>query len=143
MWVIMIMRSAFDQLPQSFEESAKIDGAGPLTIMIKILVPLVKSTIAVIVMFTILIQWNSWFPAAIYLSRQRNLWPLQLVIREILIQQDTSRFTSGENIEIKAELMKNIIKYCAAVAASLPVIIIYPFVQRYFVQGVTIGGIKG
>ena len=139
----MIMRSAFDQLPQSFEESAKIDGAGPLTIMIKILVPLVKSTIAVIVMFTILIQWNSWFPAAIYLSRQRNLWPLQLVIREILIQQDTSRFTSGENIEIKAELMKNIIKYCAAVAASLPVIIIYPFVQRYFVQGVTIGGIKG
>lgn len=111
--------------------------------MIKILVPLVKSTIAVIVMFTILIQWNSWFPASIYLSRQRDLWPLQLVIREILIQQDTSRFTSGENIDIKAELMKNIIKYCAAVAASLPVIIIYPFVQRYFVQGVTIGGIKG
>jgi putative aldouronate transport system permease protein len=140
---IAIMKSAFEQVPASLEESAKIDGAGPLTIMVKILVPLVQATIAVVVLFTVLIQWNSWFPASIYLSQNRELWPLQLVIREILVQQDTSTITSGADMNIQAELMKNQIKYCTAIVASSPIMCAYPFAQNYFIQGVTLGGVKG
>jgi putative aldouronate transport system permease protein len=85
------MKNSFEQLPDSFEESAKLDGAGPLTTMVLILIPLVKATIAVVVMFIIVQQWNSWFPASIYLQRSRELWPLQLIMREILVNNDTTK----------------------------------------------------
>jgi putative aldouronate transport system permease protein len=140
---IIIMKSAFEQLSPSYEESAKLDGAEPLTIMIRILVPLVKSTIAVVVMFTVVLQWNSWFPASIYVPTQRKLWPLQLVMREILVQNDSAKIISGSDAIDKADLVKNLVKYCTVIVGTLPVLCIYPFVQKYFVQGVTLGGVKG
>jgi len=140
---IIMMKSAFEQLPNSYEESAKIDGAGPLTIMIKILVPLIKSTIAVIVMFNIVQQWNSWFPASIYLTKRRDLWPLQLFMREILVQNDTGKILSGSDALSKADYTTNLVKYCVTIVGTLPILCIYPFVQKYFVKGVTLGGVKG
>lgn len=140
---IIMMKSAFEQLSSSYEESAKIDGAGPLTIMLKILVPLIKSTIAVIVMFNVVMQWNSWFPASIYLTKRRDLWPLQLYIREILVQNDTAKILSGSDINAKTDLTSNLVKYCTVMVATLPILSIYPFVQKYFVKGVTLGGVKG
>jgi putative aldouronate transport system permease protein len=140
---IVMMKSAYEQLPASYEESAKIDGAGPLTIMLKILVPLIKSTIAVIVMFTIVGQWNSWFPASIYLTKRRDLWPLQLFMREILVQNDTSTLISGSDAVNKADFTKNLVKYCVTVVGTLPILCVYPFAQKYFVKGVTLGGVKG
>jgi len=140
---IIMMKSAFEQLSDSYEESAKLDGAGPLTIMMKILVPLVKATIAVVVMFNVVMQWNSWFPASIYLQKRRDLWPLQLFMREILVQNDATKVMSGSDALGKADLTRNLVKYCVTIVGTLPILCIYPFVQKYFVKGVTLGGVKG
>ena len=140
---IIMMKSAFDQLPESFEESAKLDGAGPLTILFRILVPLVKANIAVIIMFTIVIQWNSWYPASIYMPKVRDQWPLQLFMRELLIQNDSAKVLSGNQALSKADFTSNLVKYCVTVIGTLPILLVYPFVQKYFVKGVTLGGVKG
>ena len=140
---IVMMKSAFDQLPESFEESAKLDGAGPLTILFRILVPLVKANIAVIIMFTIVIQWNAWYPASIYMPKVRDKWPLQLFMRELLIQNDSAKVLSGNQALSKADFTSNLVKYCVTVIGTLPILLVYPFVQKYFVKGVTLGGVKG
>lgn len=140
---ITMMKSAFEQLSPSYEESAKLDGAGPLTILFRILVPLVKANIAVIVMFTVIMQWNSWYPASIYLPAQRDLWPLQLFMREVLIQNDSSKVLLGSDAMAKADLTNNLVKYCVTVVGTLPILCAYPFAQKYFVTGATIGGVKG
>jgi len=138
---IIIMKNAFDQISPSFEESAKLDGAGPLTILIKIMLPLVKATVAVIVMFLVVQHWNSWFPASIYLSRRRDLWPLQLFMREILVQNDTKMISAAEAASA-ASLVNNLVKHCITVVGTLPILCVYPFAQKYFVKGVTLGGVK-
>lgn len=140
---IIMMKSAFEQLPASYEESAKIDGAGPIRIMLKILVPLIKSSIAVIVMFNVVMQYNSWFPASIYLTRRRDLWPLQLYIREILVQNDMAKILSGSDANGMADITSNLVKYSTVIVGTLPILCIYPFAQKYFVKGVTLGGVKG
>jgi putative aldouronate transport system permease protein len=140
---IIIMKNAFEQLPESFEESAKLDGAGPVTVMVRILVPLVKATIAVVMMFIIVQQWNSWYPASIYLQKRRDLWPLQLFLREILVQNDVGKILSGTDAARAADLMGNLVKYSTTIVATLPILCVYPFAQKYFVKGVTLGGVKG
>lgn len=140
---ITMMKSAFEQLSESYEESAKLDGAGPLTIMFKILAPLVKANIAVIAMFTVVTQWNSWYTASIYLPAERDLWPLQLFMREILIKNDTAALISGSDVGSVADYTSNLVKYCVVVVGTLPVLCAYPFAQQYFVKGVTLGGVKG
>jgi putative aldouronate transport system permease protein len=140
---IMIMRSAFVQLPASYEESAKLDGAGPVTIMVRILMPLVKATMAVVIMNIVVMQWNSWFQASIYLARRRDLWPLQLFMREILVQNDTNRILSGSDAANFADNVAPLVKYAVTIIGTLPILAAYPFAQKYFVKGVTLGGIKG
>jgi putative aldouronate transport system permease protein len=140
---ILIMRSAFAQLPSSYEESAKLDGAGPVVIMARILVPLVQATIAVVVMNTVILNWNSWFQASVYLARRRDLWPLQLFMREILVQNDTARIITGSDAAKAADNVANLVKYCVTIIGTVPVLCSYPFAQKYFVRGVTLGGIKG
>jgi putative aldouronate transport system permease protein len=87
-------------------------------------------------------KWNSWFHEAIYLSRSRGLWPLQLVMREILVQRDVSTVTAGEAASM-ANLMVQPIRHAVTIVGTLPVLLVYPFVQKYFVQGITLGGVKG
>lgn len=140
---IIIMKSSFEQLPASYEESAKLDGASPMTVMFRILLPLVKATTAVVAMFIIVQQWNSWFPASIYLTKRRDLWPLQLIMREILVQNDTARILTASDAINKADMVSNLVKYCVTIVGTLPVLCVYPFAQKYFVKGVTLGGVKG
>jgi putative aldouronate transport system permease protein len=140
---IMIMRSAFVQLPASYEESAKLDGAGPVTILVRILMPLVKATLAVVIMNIVVMQWNSWFQASIYLARRRDLWPLQLFMREILVQNDTNRILSGTDAANAADNVAHLVKYSVTIIGTLPILAAYPFAQKYFVKGITLGGIKG
>ncbi len=140
---ITMMKSGFEQLPDSFEESAKLDGAGPLTIMIRILAPLVKANIVVIIMFIAVMQWNSWYPASIYLPAARDAWPLQLFMREMLIQNDTARVVTSSDALSAADFTSNLVKYCVVVVGTIPILCIYPFIQKYFVTGVTLGGVKG
>jgi putative aldouronate transport system permease protein len=139
---IIVMKNAFEQIPESFAESGKLDGAGPLKIMIYILLPMVKATLAVIALWTIMMKWNSWFHEAIYLGMNRDLWPLQLVMREILVNNDVSQVTAGEAAAM-ANLMVQPIRYAVTIVGTLPILFVYPFVQKYFVAGVTLGGVKG
>lgn len=143
-YYIIIMKSAFEQLPDSFEESAKLDGANSITILFRILLPMVKPTLAVIVMFTVIMQWNSWYPASIYLPRARELWPLQLFMRDLLIQNDVSKIvTSSNEANAAINMTGNLVKYCVTVVGTAPILLAYPFAQKYFVTGITLGGVKG
>ena len=137
---IIIMRTSIASIPDSLEESARIDGAGEFTIVFKIILPLCKATFAVIILFVAVAKWNEWFPALLYLDDEK-LYPLQMFMREILIQQTDIQSSSDamENLAI----YKLLAKYCAIVAATLPILCVYPFLQKYFVSGVMIGSVKG
>lgn len=136
---LIIMRTAFESVPQSLEESAKLDGAGHFTILFKIIIPLSLPTVAVMVLFYGVGQWNAWFNAMIFL-RDRNLWPLQLVLRDILIANDTNSMVVGDGND--QEMISETIKYAVIVVATVPILALYPFLQKYFVKGVMIGAIK-
>lgn len=140
---LIIMRTSLKQIPDSLEESAKIDGAGHVTIMLKIILPLAKATIAVITLFYAIYAWNSWLNASIYL-RDRKLFPLQLVLREILVANDASSVSSVSSSDsVSMDIYKPLVQYCTIVAATLPVLCFYPFAQKYFVTGMMIGSVKG
>ena len=138
---LIIMRTSFEGIPDSLIESAKLDGAGDFTILTRIAIPVSMSVMAVMVLFYAVDQWNSWFPAFIYL-KERELWPLQLVLREIVIANNMDDMLTGIN---SAELVSigESIKYATIVVATLPILCVYPFLQKYFVKGVMIGAVKG
>lgn len=140
---LIMMKGAFEQLDPGYEESAKIDGASPMKTLIKVLAPLVKANLAVIVMFNVIYMWNAWYPASIYLPKAREFWPLQLFMREILIQNDTTKILTGTDAANIADMTSNLVKYCVTIVGTLPILCAYPFAQKHFVTGVTLGGIKG
>ncbi len=140
---IIIMRTAFLAVPDSLEESARLDGAGDLTIMFRILLPVVKATFAVLVLFYAVGQWNGWFSASIFI-KDRGMYPLQLLLREILLENQTSGMSSaGQMVSDNLDIYKPLIKYATIVVSTVPILCVYPFVQKYFVKGVMIGSIKG
>lgn len=137
---LIILRTAFQGVPIDLEESAKLDGANEFQIFWKIILPVSKASIAVIVLFIAVMHWNSWFPASIYLS-DRAKYPLQIILREILIDGNTNMTSAGANASIS--VYKSLIKYCTVIVSTLPILAIYPFIQKYFAQGVMVGSIKG
>ena len=141
----IIMRTSLQEIPDSLEESARIDGAGEFTILFKILLPLCKATFAVIILFIAVGKWNEWFPALLYLNKE-DKYPLQMILRDILINLTT--INNGAEISADAaneqmQLYKVLMRYCLIVVSTLPILCIYPFVQKYFVNGVMIGSLKG
>ncbi|WFR55736.1 carbohydrate ABC transporter permease [Anaerocolumna sp. AGMB13025] len=141
---VILIRTAIMGIPDSLEESANMDGAGKMTILFKIIIPLIKPTIATIVLFSVVAQWNSWFNASIYL-RNRDLFPLQLILKEILVTNDTSATTSAASSSFSNDsvMYKQLVKYCVIVVSTAPIFAFYPFVQKYFEKGVMVGAIKG
>ena len=141
-WNLIIMRTSFAAIPDSLLESAKIDGAGDVMILSRIIIPLSTAVIAVMVLYYGVSNWNRWFDALIYL-RDRKLYPLQLVLREILIANDTSQMTTSAVSASDKEPLGVTIKYATIIIATLPILTVYPFIQKYFIKGVMIGAIKG
>lgn len=139
----IIMRTSLSEVPDGLVESATIDGAGHLTIMFRIIMPVTKATIAVIALYYAVGIWNSWFPASIYLSKNRALRPLQLVLRDILINADTNSINVPSDAGSATDLYKPLVQYTTIVIATAPILAIYPFIQKYFVAGVMLGSIKG
>jgi putative aldouronate transport system permease protein len=137
---LIIVRTSFISLPDSLEESAQLDGAGHITILIKIVMPLCKATLAVIALFYAVQKWNEYFFAMIYLTN-RDLYPLQIILREILIESNQQSISY--NTTATMDKYKTLVEYCTIVVATLPILCIYPFIQKYFVTGVMIGSIKG
>ncbi|MCI8443086.1 MAG: carbohydrate ABC transporter permease [Provencibacterium sp.] len=140
-WNLIVMRTAFFGVPESIEESARLDGANDFVILFRVILPTIMSTVAVIILFYAVGHWNAWFDAALFL-RKKEKYPLQLVLREILILSSTDSMTSSVDYTDK-EAIGESIKYATIIVTTLPVICIYPFLQRYFVKGVMIGAVKG
>jgi putative aldouronate transport system permease protein len=136
---MIILRTAMQSIPDSLEESAKLDGANHIRILFQIVLPLVKPTLAVLVLFYGVAHWNAWFDAMIFLQN-RALFPLQLILREILVMNDQTALDAGIG---DAEMIAATIQYALIVVATLPILCLYPFLQRYFVKGVMIGAVKG
>ncbi|HLU21620.1 MAG TPA: carbohydrate ABC transporter permease [Bacillaceae bacterium] len=141
-WNIILTRTYFKGLPNELKEAARIDGASDFMIFLKIILPLSKPIIFVIALFAFIGQWNSYFQAMIYLD-DRSLYPLQLVLREILIQNEVQPGMIADQLA-RAELQRiaEMIKYSSIVVASLPLLIMYPFFQKYFEKGVMVGSLK-
>lgn len=138
---LIVMRTAFSSIPDSLEEAAKIDGAGHLIILFRIVLPLSTATIAVVILYYAVAYWNAWFGAMIYL-RDRAKYPLQLVMREILIQNDTSSMTTEVGDSSRASVSESI-KYAVVIIGTLPILMVYPMIQKHFVKGVMLGAVKG
>ncbi|WP_191562500.1 carbohydrate ABC transporter permease [Metabacillus idriensis] len=141
-WNIILARTYFKGIPIELHEAAKVDGASDLLIFFKIVIPLSKPIIFVLALYAFVGQWNSYFDAMIYLE-DPNLHPLQLVLRSILIQNQADPGMISDQLAM-AELARisEMIKYSAIVISSLPLIVMYPFFQKYFEKGVMVGSLK-
>lgn len=140
---VIVARSFFQtSIPGELREAAQMDGMGSLGYFIKIVLPLSKAIIAVIALWCAVGHWNSYFSAMIYL-RNDELRPLQLIIRSILIESQTASALLTGTAANEAREMAELIKYSVIVVSSLPIMCMYPFVQKYFNKGVMIGSLKG
>ena len=141
---VMIMRTFFStSIPRELEEAAVVDGASHLRILGSVILPLSKPILAVMVLYYAVAHWNSYFNALLYLSDQ-NRYPLQLILRAILIQNQASEESFSEiGNTYNRMLLSETMKYALIIVSSVPVLILYPFLQKYFVQGVMIGSVKG
>ena len=140
---LIVMRTSFMAIPVSIEESARIDGANDFTILFRIILPLSKAVVAVMILFYAVGQWNSWFNALLFL-KDRKLYPLQLILREILILNDQTSMTSTVTMTSSSDrqMYKALIQYCTIIVATVPILFAYPFLQKYFTKGVMIGSLK-
>ena len=147
---IVVTRTFFQSsIPREMEEAAIVDGCSDFKMFIKIILPLSMPIIAVMGLFYGIGHWNSYFNALIYISN-KSMYPLQMVLREILVLQDLSSNSTATNVSAStAEMLYSkqqlvqVIKYGVMIVSTLPVIVVYPFLQRYFVKGVMIGSLKG
>ncbi|MBB6480019.1 ABC transporter permease subunit [Spirochaeta isovalerica] len=139
-YYIILLRSFFQQMPEEMFEAARLDGANEFTILLKIVLPLSGAALATIGLYYGINRWNGYFWAMIFL-RDETKHPLQVVLRELIVlasmgeEMDASLNRGGSNAEV--------IKYGAIVLATLPIAVIYPFIQKYFVKGATLGSVKG
>lgn len=141
MYNLIILRTAFSSVPESLPESARIDGAKEITLLFRIVIPVCIPTLAVITLYYSVAHWNSWFQAAIYL-RDRTLFPMQLILREILIMGDMNDMLDLGSSDLLGAAIRETTKYAAIIVTTIPVLFIYPFLQKYFIKGVMIGAIK-
>lgn len=142
-FVIIIAKSFFQSLPEELREAANIDGCTNMRYIWSFVLPLSKPIIAVLVLFAVVKQWNGFFDALIYLD-DSNKYPLQLILRNILIQnQPTGNLVDDIQTALARQRISELIKYGVIIIAAVPLLILYPFLQRYFVQGTFIGSVKG
>jgi putative aldouronate transport system permease protein len=139
---VILMKSFFENLPESLEEAAKIDGASDVTVFTKIVLPLSTPIIATIALFVAVGHWNSFFNAVIYIRSPKN-WTLQLVLREILMSANNQLLASGGDSANVNQVPVETLRYATLVVAVIPIMCVYPFLQKYFVKGVTLGAVKG
>jgi len=142
-WNIILVKTYFSSsLPRDIFEAAQIDGCGDFRFFITIAVPLAIPIIAVITLYNVVGKWNSYFDALIYLSSE-DKYPLQLVINNLLLRNDVGSISGTGTLDIEHQLMVESMKYGVIVIASLPMLIVYPMVQKYFIKGIMVGSVKG
>ena len=142
-WYMVIMRTFFQQIPEEIYESAHLDGAGDFVIFGKIVLPLSVPTIMTMVLFYAVGHWNSWFNALIYLDDKAK-YPVQLIMRNIVLSGETSALSSSAAaMSQDAGIIATNVKYAVVFVTMLPILLVYPFIQKYFVKGIMVGALKG
>lgn len=142
---LVVMRSFFEAIPESLEEAAFIDGANEIQIFWKVMLPLAKAALATVGLFYGVYMWNSWFNAMLYIQ-DSNKFPLQLIIRQIIMQnQMAAELAAMGDTSMMTESTTNTesLKYATLFLSILPMLAVYPFIQKYFVKGVMVGSVKG
>lgn len=138
---LLIMVTFFRNVPESLEESAIVDGAGHFRILWSIFLPVSKAVVATLILFYAVGRWNGYFYAMIFLPNP-DRWPISLVLREIIISEQMSDYLGGVDVGDQGSVSETI-KYATAVVTTLPILFLYPFLQKYFSKGVMLGSIKG
>ncbi|MCI8623712.1 MAG: carbohydrate ABC transporter permease [Provencibacterium sp.] len=138
---LLLMLSFFKSIPESLEESASIEGANDLMILFQIIIPLSMPIFATMILFYAVAYWNAWFDAVLYISKSTR-YPLQLVLREIVQQVDLSYVGGGGSDVTMSDMTIQSVRMATIVVAILPIMVVYPFLQKYFVKGVMIGAVK-
>jgi putative aldouronate transport system permease protein len=139
---ILIMRSFISAIPEAIKESAKMDGAGDFTIFLRLILPLLKSALATIGLFIALNYWNDWFNTMLFIDKQ-NLYNLQYFLYQILSKLDFINTALAQTGVALPSVPTDAYKMAMTLVATGPIVLLYPFVQRYFVKGITIGAVKG
>jgi putative aldouronate transport system permease protein len=139
---VIIMKTFFMGIPDSLEESARIDGANDVGIFVQIILPLSKATLATIALFMAVGYWNDYFSSVLYINSGKK-WALQAVLRFMLTQTQQALSQAGVTVVGVTNTTAGSIKAASVVVATVPILIVYPFVQKYFVKGVMIGCVKG
>ncbi len=141
-WNVFMTKAFYESnIPEELLEAAKIDGAGEYRTFLSIILPISKPIIAVMILFYAVGHWNSYFNALIFIQSE-NLYPLQLVLRDILIVAEGTTGTGDPQTILEQQRIANMIKYSSIIVSSLPIIILYPFIQRFFEKGFLVGSFK-
>lgn len=136
---LIILRNFFMQIPDSLEESAKIDGANDFTILMRIVLPLSKASIATIGLFYAVFHWNTWWDSMLYIS-DKNMWTIQYLLQQLIANSNIYDFAASSSV---AKPPAEAIRMACIVVATIPILCVYPFIQKYFVKGVLVGSVKG
>jgi putative aldouronate transport system permease protein len=146
-WNVIVIRTYISSsIPYELQESAMMDGAGGFTLFFRIIIPLCKPILAVMMLFYIVGYWNSYFNALIFLSDEQK-FPLQMILRNILIEQDISKMVGGgggsQETLFQQAMLSESIKYSSIIVSTVPILCIYPFIAKYFEKGLLVGSLKG
>ncbi|MCD1259903.1 carbohydrate ABC transporter permease [Paenibacillus athensensis] len=141
-WNIFVMLSFFRGIPEELEEAARIDGANDLTIFFRIVLPLSNAVIATISLFIAVYYWNDFFSSVIYIN-SKDMWQLQAVLRDLINNTNAALESSGVNVSYQRNISVFTVKMAAIIVASVPILVVYPFLQKHFVKGALIGSLKG
>ncbi|MFC5653277.1 carbohydrate ABC transporter permease [Paenibacillus solisilvae] len=141
-WNIFVMLSFFRGIPDELEEAAKIDGAGDLTVFFRIVLPLSNAVIATISLFIAVGYWNDFFSSLLYMT-EKNMWQLQMVLNDIISNTSAATEQSGLSIGFQNQVNVFTVRMAAIMVSTIPILIVYPFLQKHFVKGALIGSVKG
>ncbi|NHN29865.1 carbohydrate ABC transporter permease [Paenibacillus agricola] len=141
-WNLILLKSFFENIPKELEEAATIDGCSQLQILFKIIIPLSVPAMATLSLFYAVTHWNAFFDAILYLSNQ-NLHPIQIFLRNIVIDSQTAEILEGSAKSVDDLILTESVKYATIMAVAMPIIVVYPFIQKHFVKGIMIGSLKG
>lgn len=139
---VIVMKSFFQNLPDSLEESAKIDGANDLVIFFRIILPLSKAVLATIALFIAVVYWNDFFSTVLYITT-KSKWSIQAVLRDMLTNTQQAMKDAGVDVNQATKFSSETIKSATVIIATVPILAIYPFLQKHFVRGVMLGAVKG
>ena len=139
---MLLMRTYYDTIPPSLEESARLDGASDIVIYVRVIIPLSMPIIAVISMYCGVAQWNSWYDAVLFITK-KGLYPLQVILQQLIQQSyvNLSDLKSG-NVRNQKTISPEAIRMATLIVTTLPIVFIYPFFQMHFIKGIMIGAVK-